>query len=89
LSASPFFASNARLPAWTLGALAVLLVAGLLAALLQVLQASVAQGAHRRQTALELDAARSSCDRLPQRQARAECHARLLEDATSPLPANT
>jgi hypothetical protein len=52
-------------------------------------KASVAQGAHRRQAALELDAARSSCDRLPQRQARAECRARLLEDATSPLPANT
>jgi hypothetical protein len=44
----------------------------------------VAQGALRRQTLLDQDAARWNCDRLPQRQARAECRARLPDAASSP-----
>lgn len=72
-----------------LGALVIVLVAGLLLAFLQVLQAGVAQGATRRQTVADLEAARWQCDRMTQRQARADCRARLLADAapSSPSPA--
>jgi hypothetical protein len=84
LSASPFITRPAGPPVWALGALAVVLVSGLLLAFLQVLHASVAQGALRRQTLLDQDAARWNCDRLPQRQARAECRARLPDAASSP-----
>jgi hypothetical protein len=83
LYASPFLARPARPPAWALGVLAIVLVAGLLLAFLQVLQAGVADGAQRRQTVLEQQDAQWQCSRLAQRQARADCRAGL-HDATDP-----
>lgn len=82
LNASPFFARNARPPAWTLGLLATVLFAGLLLAFLQVLHDGVADGAQRRQAAQDQHDAQWPCSHLAQRQARADCRAGLL-DATA------
>jgi hypothetical protein len=84
LTALPFFARPVRPPAWAFGVLAIVLVAGLLLAFLQVLQVGVADGAQRRQTVRDQEGAQWQCSRLAQRQARAECRAGLIDATAAP-----